>query len=88
MLSLPTVGNWLRSLRKYLWGSHFWSPSYIAGSCDGAPLEIVKEYITNHQPETPQLKRCPRRAARRGDRALGIAFLPAVNDRGSCDQFR
>ncbi len=43
-------------IRKYLWGSHFWSPSYFAGACGGAPLEIVKEYITP-QPETPQLKR-------------------------------
>ncbi|MER5387903.1 IS200/IS605 family transposase [Saccharopolyspora sp. NPDC002686] len=25
-------------IRKYLWGSHFWSPSYFAGSCAGAPL--------------------------------------------------
>ncbi|MGI8312412.1 IS200/IS605 family transposase [Saccharopolyspora hattusasensis] len=36
-------------IRKYLWGSHFWSPSYFAGSCGGAPLEIVKEYITNQK---------------------------------------
>jgi putative transposase len=25
-------------IRKYLWGEHFWSPSYFAGSCAGAPL--------------------------------------------------
>ncbi len=36
-------------IRKYPWGSHFWSPSYFAGSCGGAPLEIVKEYITNQK---------------------------------------
>lgn len=24
---------------------HLWSPSYFAGSCGGAPLDIIKEYI-------------------------------------------
>ena len=28
-----------------LWGKHFWSPSYCAVSCGGAPLEIVKRYV-------------------------------------------
>ncbi len=28
-----------------LWGPHFWSPSYCAVSCGGAPLEIVKRYV-------------------------------------------
>ncbi|MEV6013651.1 IS200/IS605 family transposase [Streptomyces sp. NPDC051976] len=32
-------------IRKYLWGAHFWSPSYFAASCGGAPLSIIKEYI-------------------------------------------
>jgi putative transposase len=32
-------------IRRYLWGQHFWSPSYFAGSCGGAPLSIIKEYI-------------------------------------------
>ena len=32
-------------IRKYLWGKHFWSPSYFAASCGGAPLAIVKQYI-------------------------------------------
>jgi putative transposase len=31
--------------RKYLWGKHFWSPSYIATSCARAPLSIIKQYI-------------------------------------------
>ncbi|MFD8222381.1 transposase, partial [Streptomyces sp. NPDC059697] len=26
-----------------------WSPSYFAGSCGGAPLSIVKDYIDNQQ---------------------------------------
>ena len=34
-----------KELRKYLWGKHFWSPSYFAASCGGAPLSIIKQYI-------------------------------------------
>lgn len=30
---------------RKLWGSHFWSPSYCAVSCGGAPLEIVRQYV-------------------------------------------
>ena len=32
-------------IRKYLWSNHFWSPSYFAASCGGAPLSIIKQYI-------------------------------------------
>ncbi|MFF1369875.1 IS200/IS605 family transposase [Streptomyces virginiae] len=32
-------------IRTYLWGAHFWSPSYFVASCGGAPLGIIKEYI-------------------------------------------
>ncbi|OOQ06826.1 transposase, partial [Helicobacter pylori] len=30
---------------------HLWSPSYFAGSCGGAPLEMIKQYIQDQ--ETP-----------------------------------
>ena len=36
-------------LKRYLWGTHLWSPSYFAGSCGGAPLAVVKEYIENQK---------------------------------------
>ncbi|MGW2196971.1 IS200/IS605 family transposase [Streptosporangium sp. NPDC001682] len=36
-------------IHKYLWGGHFWSPSYFAASCGGAPLSIIKEYIENQK---------------------------------------
>jgi putative transposase len=36
-------------VRHYLWGNHFWSPSYLAASCGGAPAEIVKQYIANQK---------------------------------------
>ena len=37
-------------IHKYLWGEHFWSPSYFAGSCRGAPLSVVNDYIENQKP--------------------------------------
>lgn len=40
-------------LRGYLWGEHPWSPSYFTGSCDGAPLTVVKEYIANQKQPDP-----------------------------------
>ena len=39
-------------LKKYYWKGALWSPSYFAGSCDGAPLEIVKQYIENQKAPT------------------------------------
>lgn len=38
-------------LKKILWMESLWSPSYFAGSCGGAPLEVIKQYI--EQQETP-----------------------------------
>ncbi len=36
-------------VRRYLWGGHFWSGSHFAGSCGGAPLTVVKQYIENQK---------------------------------------
>ena len=30
---------------KLLWGDHLWSPSYFAGSCGGASIDVIKKYI-------------------------------------------
>jgi putative transposase len=38
-------------VRKFLWGSHFWSPSYFDGSVGGAPLGVLRTYI--EQQRTP-----------------------------------
>jgi len=38
-------------IRKKLWGGALWSPSYFAGSCGGAPLSVVRQYI--EQQKTP-----------------------------------
>jgi putative transposase len=43
--------NHYPSIRKKLWGEALWSPSYFAGSCGGAPIEIMRQYI--EQQKTP-----------------------------------
>lgn len=40
------------SIRKKLWGGALWSPSYFSGSCGGAPISIIRQYIEAQQ--TPQ----------------------------------
>ncbi|MEO3784645.1 IS200/IS605 family transposase [Actinocorallia sp. B10E7] len=32
-------------VRHHLQADHFWSPSYLATSCGGAPPNIIKDYI-------------------------------------------
>ncbi|MGW1802529.1 transposase, partial [Streptomyces sp. NPDC001984] len=44
-----TGGEFPGRIRTYLWGHHFWSPSYFAASCGGAPLSIIKEYTENQK---------------------------------------
>ena len=41
----------IKSVDSKLWGDSLWSPSYFAGSCGGASLEVVKQYIESQ--ETP-----------------------------------
>jgi putative transposase len=38
-----------QSIKEKLWGDSLWSPSYFAGSCGGAPLEIIKQYIEQQE---------------------------------------
>jgi hypothetical protein len=37
------------SVCKKLWGEALWSPSYFAGSCGGAPISIIRQYIEQQQ---------------------------------------
>jgi len=37
------------SIRKKLWGTALWSPSYFAASCGGAPIAIIRQYIEQQQ---------------------------------------
>jgi putative transposase len=34
-------------IQKYLWGKHFWSPSYCLVSTGGTSVDIVRKYIEN-----------------------------------------
>ena len=36
-------------INKKLWGDQLWSPSYFAGSCGGAKLDVIKKYIENQE---------------------------------------
>ena len=37
------------SIQKKLWGNMLWSPSYFAGSCGGAPIAVIRQYIEQQQ---------------------------------------
>jgi len=37
------------SIQSKLWGNALWSPSYFAGSCGGAPISIIRQYIEQQQ---------------------------------------
>jgi putative transposase len=39
------------SICQKLWGGALWSPSYFAGSCGGAPIALIRQYI--EQQRTP-----------------------------------
>ncbi len=36
-------------IKKKLWGKALWSPSYFAGSCGGASLDVIKLYIEKQE---------------------------------------
>ena len=38
-------------IKNKLWGGALWSPSYFAGSCGGAPISIIRQYIEQRTPE-------------------------------------
>ncbi len=40
------------TVEKALWGGSLWSPSYFAGSCGGAPITVIRQYI--EQQQSPQ----------------------------------
>src|SRR3990170_7304782 len=37
------------NIRKKLWGNALWSPSYFSGSCGGAPISVIRQYIEQQQ---------------------------------------
>lgn len=44
--------NTFPELHRHFYKGALWSPSYFAGSCGGAPIDIVRKYI--EQQETPK----------------------------------
>jgi len=42
------------SITEALWGGSLWAPSYFAGSCGGASLEVIKKYIESQDLKTKQ----------------------------------
>ena len=56
--SLKGVSSWMirkknnLGIRKKLWGGALWSPSYLARSCGGAPIAVIRQYI--EQQQTPR----------------------------------
>ncbi|MFO7931238.1 MAG: transposase, partial [Desulfosalsimonas sp.] len=32
-------------LEKKYWKGKLWSPSYFAGSCGGAPVSVIRQYV-------------------------------------------
>ncbi|MCR4667262.1 MAG: IS200/IS605 family transposase [Desulfovibrio sp.] len=36
-------------LPRKLWSGSLWSPSYFAGSCEGAPISVLRQYIENQR---------------------------------------
>ena len=52
---------------KRLWGDHFWSPSYCAVSCGGAPLDVVRRYVEQQRAENGAPPRPKGRGTRPGE---------------------
>lgn len=46
-------------IQKKLWGDALWSPSYFAGSCGGAPISIIRQYIENQRTPKDRNEACP-----------------------------
>ena len=38
-----------KELRDKLWGLSFWTPSFFASSCGGAPLDVLKSYVQSQR---------------------------------------
>ena len=42
-------GEFNGRVNRAIMHGRFWSPSYFAGSCGGAPLQVVKDYIAQQK---------------------------------------
>ena len=39
----------VKNIERFYWKGVLWSPSYFAGSCGGAPIDHIKQYIQNQK---------------------------------------
>ncbi|OYD71377.1 putative transposase [Rhodococcus sp. OK302] len=67
-------------IRTYLWGNHFWSPSYFVASAGGVSLSIIAKCITNQTRRDPLGSLRPERASTR------IGFLGGDAGGGDWDR--
>jgi putative transposase len=70
---------------RALWGRAFWSPSYCAVSCGGAPLEVIKRYIEGQRANAggEQAGSLPPRRERRGSRGLTKTVRSSAGEDGA-----
>ena len=59
-------------VNRHVTDAHFWSPSYFAASCGGAPLDIIRQYIEQQRRPTKQLPRLPRPEGRGSHAAIAV----------------
>ncbi len=43
---------------RFLWGKHFWSPSYCVVSVGGATIDVVRQYIEDQDSPRPVSPAC------------------------------
>lgn len=46
---VKSAGHAIHDYKNNGWRGLLWSPSYFAGSCVGAPISIIKQYIQQQQ---------------------------------------
>lgn len=67
-----TSSRYLRESRPEITGSYnkpvLWSPSYFAGSCGGAPLSVIADYVKNQRGKAALPPRPKGRGIRAGSR--------------------
>ena len=54
-------------IQKKLWGGPLWPPGYFAGSCGGAPISVLGQYIEAHE-----------RPIKGKNSSYGAPYIPAL----------
>lgn len=51
--SARVLRNEFPETKKYLWGKHFWTPSYFIASTGQVSLDVLKAYVENQDTKIP-----------------------------------